>query len=226
MPQAVANSSQCQLKSFFKPIRVRRMKRSVTVLSVLILISKYDSESPNGSSKISTTSSPKEPHPDSSLWPMESNPDRETAHVALCHSSQAGLRLLASLPHSRALAVYQLTEFFEKVGRIVRPRGSLGVILNTKNRMFFVAHPFNGLIVEVDVCYLDACRQRLGVDRESMVLRRNRYPSTGQVLDRLISAAVTKFQLKLLTAIGQTEKLMTQTNPKDWASPHELLQLV
>ena len=32
--------------SFFKPVRVRRMKKSVTVLRVLILISKYDKRIP------------------------------------------------------------------------------------------------------------------------------------------------------------------------------------
>ena len=40
VPQAVTNPSQFHLKSFFNPVQVRRMNRSVTVLRGLISISK------------------------------------------------------------------------------------------------------------------------------------------------------------------------------------------
>ncbi len=52
--------------------------------------------------------------------------------------------------------------------------------------------------------YLHVCRQGLGVNRESVVLRCYRYLAARQILDGLISAAMAEFQFKFLAAESQT----------------------
>jgi len=55
------------------------------------------------------------------------------------------------LGHLRAPFLYQLAEFVEKVARIVGSGGRLGVILHAKNRVFLVAHPFNSVVVQINM---------------------------------------------------------------------------
>ena len=69
--------------------------------------------------------------------------------------------------------------------------------------------------------HFDLRRERFRIDRKSVILRRDRYSSGFQIFDRLVAAAMSEFQFESAAAVGKTEHLMPQTNPKDRLFPHQ-----
>ena len=55
-------------------------------------------------------------------------------------------------------------EVVEQVIRVMRPGGSLGMVLHAEHGLYLVAKPFNGAVVEVLVGYLDIGSQRVRID--------------------------------------------------------------
>jgi len=53
---------------------------------------------------------------------------------------------------------------------IMWARCSFGMILHRDNRQSFVPHPFDALVIEIDVRDLDLRRQRLGFHREPVIM--------------------------------------------------------
>src|SRR5947207_10041716 len=113
------------------------------------------------------------------------------------------------------LLVDEFGELIEKVGGVVRPGRGLGVILHTEDRQLFVAHSFDGAVVEIDVGYFDFGRKRLRIDGESVVLRSDGDPAAAQIFDRLVRAAMAEFQFECRSTECEAEDLMAETNAED-----------
>ncbi len=62
---------------------------------------------------------------------------------------------------------------------------------------------------------LHVLRQRFGIDREAVILRRDFDLSGLQEFHRMIRAAMPELQLERLSAERQTENLMTETDAED-----------
>ena len=67
------------------------------------------------------------------------------------------------------------------------------MILDAEDRQFFVSHSFDGVVIQVDVAHFDISWQRLGIDRESVVLRGDCDLAALQIFDRLVRAAMAEF---------------------------------
>ena len=55
--------------------------------------------------------------------------------------------------------------------RIVRTGGCLRMVLHCEKRHRLVAHPFDALIVEIDVRYFDFGRQAVSEHRKAVIVR-------------------------------------------------------
>ena len=72
------------------------------------------------------------------------------------------------------------------------------MILHAINRLGFVTHPFDGLIIQVDAIDADLLGQRGRIDGKPVVLRRNLHPAGLQIFDRLVGPRCPNFSLKVL----------------------------
>src|SRR5882672_1947161 len=98
----------------------------------------------------------------------------------------------------------------------MRSRRGLGVILHGQHRLALVPETFQRLVVEIDVCVFDLVRvQRIGVDREAMILRRDLDASAAKILDRMIAAAMSELQLVRAAAEREAEELMAEADAED-----------
>jgi hypothetical protein len=59
----------------------------------------------------------------------------------------------------------------------MRAGRSFGVILDAEDRQFFMPHSFNGVVIQINMTDFDVLWQRFGIDRETVVLRRDRDPA-------------------------------------------------
>ncbi len=92
------------------------------------------------------------------------------------------------------------------------------MVLNAKERQFFVAHAFVGVVVEIDVRdFHIAGGKRFGIDAESVVLRGDFDFLGGQVLHGMIGTMMPELQFKVLPAQRQSAKLMTEADAKERA---------
>ena len=78
----------------------------------------------------------------------------------------------------------------------MRTGGRFRMVLHAEDGQFFVAHPFNRVVIQIDVTHFDIFRQRLGIDRESMVLCGDCDLAAFQILHRLIRTAMAEFQFE------------------------------
>lgn len=74
------------------------------------------------------------------------------------------------------------------------------------------------IVVEVDVRDLDLGRQRIGIDRESVIMRCDLDLARREVLDGLIAAAMTEFKFISRPPERLAQKLVTQADAEDWLS--------
>ena len=91
----------------------------------------------------------------------------------------------------------QLAELTEQAARVVRPGRGLGVILHAKHRLGLVAQPLDRLVVEVDPVHRHVAWQRVGIDRETVVLRGDLYPAALEILHRLVGTAMRHMGLNI-----------------------------
>ena len=78
------------------------------------------------------------------------------------------------------------------------------MVLNAENGGFAVPHAFDGAIIEIDVSDLHIGREAGGIDRETMILTGDTNLATAQIFNRLIAAAMAKFEFEGLSTIGVT----------------------
>src|SRR5262245_37119808 len=91
-------------------------------------------------------------------------------------------------------------EFVEEVGRVVRARSGLGMVLDRKDRQAFVSHSFQTAVVQVEMRQLNlVVVQTVGIDREAMVMRGNLYSAAAYVFDGLIASAMAEFEFECLS---------------------------
>ena len=107
----------------------------------------------------------------------------------------------------------QICELVEKVGGVVRAGCGFGMILHAKDRQFLVTHSFDCAVVQVDMGHFNFGRERLRIHGETVILRGDRHFAGTQIFDRLIRAAMAKFQLECRSAEREPENLMAETYP-------------
>src|SRR4030095_4290536 len=64
--------------------------------------------------------------------------------------------------------------------------------------------------------------ERVRIDSETVILCGDRHCAAAQVFDRLIRAAMSKFQLEGRSAESEAKHLMAETNPKDGFLAHQI----
>src|SRR2546429_804595 len=106
---------------------------------------------------------------------------------------------------------HHVRELREQIMRIVRPRRSFRVILHAKERHFFVAHAFVGVIVQVDMRdFHVARRKRIGVHGKTVVLRGDFHLFGEKILYRMIRAVMAEFQLEGFRSEEHTSELQSR----------------
>src|SRR3954451_23400806 len=104
-------------------------------------------------------------------------------------------------------------ELVEQMQRVVRPRPRLRVVLHAAGGHVEQADALDGAVVEVHVRELGLAevrlksRPRLALDREAVVLRRDRDAPVAQILDRVVRAAVAERELERLETDRAREQL-------------------
>ena len=125
------------------------------------------------------------------------------------------MRLLNDRNILRLSSWQHLAEFSEQVLAVVRTGRCLGMILHAEDRQMFVPHPFQGLVVQVDMSDLDVGGKRRRVDRKPVVLSRDLDLAGLLVADRMIDASVSELELESLGTQGLAEKLMSQADAEN-----------
>src|SRR5205807_4234888 len=117
------------------------------------------------------------------------------------------------------LCVKSLEELLEVPLGIVGTGRSLRVVLHRENRVLPVLHPFDGAIVEVKVGDLKrfGTRHAAGVapQRETMVLRRDKYLSCREIPHGLVAAPMAVWELHRVAPERQPEQLVTEADPEN-----------
>ena len=86
----------------------------------------------------------------------------------------------------------------------MRARRGLRVILDGKDRIFSVDHPFNGPVIEIYVADVAFGLNRSRVDREVVILRRYLHVAGLDPPYRMIGPMMAERQLESLSTKGQT----------------------
>ena len=96
------------------------------------------------------------------------------------------------------------------------------MVLDTENRFGLMPHAFHGLVVQVNPVNGDFLWQTFWIDGKTMVLRGNFHFARFQIFDRLVAAAMAKFQFESLSAKRLAQYLVPEANPKNrHAAVHE-----
>ena len=98
------------------------------------------------------------------------------------------------------------------------------VVLDAVDGFGFVAHAFDGLVVEVDAVDGDIFGKAGSVDSETVVLGSDFDFAGFEILDGLIGTAVAEFQFEGFSAEGLAKNLVAEANAEDGnAGVHEFL---
>src|ERR1700712_3632124 len=100
----------------------------------------------------------------------------------------------------------------EQVVRVVRSRRRLRMILDAEDRLTHDLEPFVRVIEQVLVRDRDARRQRLDIDDEPVVLRRDLDLTRRLVEDGMVPAVMTERELLGPAAERQAEDLMAEAD--------------
>src|ERR1043165_2269386 len=125
----------------------------------------------------------------------------------LLMSVRLGIRLFAALA-----LVDHVDEAIEQVMAVGRAGRGLGMVLDREGRLVGAAQALVGSVEQRDVRDLGALRQRLRNDSEAVVLRGDLDLARGQVLDRLVGAAMAPLHLARLAAERQRQDLMAKAD--------------
>lgn len=98
----------------------------------------------------------------------------------------------------------------------MRTGAGFGVILDRKDREFPMAEAFQAFVIEVNVRDFYLFRiQTFRINCEAVVMRSDLDATGGEILDGLISAAMTEFQFIGSTTESESQHLMTETDPEN-----------
>ena len=80
----------------------------------------------------------------------------------------------------------------------------------------FVSKTFNGVVIEIHMRDFNViCRETMGIYTESVVLGGDFNLAREEVFDRVIGPVMSKFEFVCFGTQGQTQELVSQTNPKN-----------
>src|SRR5258708_5503742 len=118
--------------------------------------------------------------------------------------------------------LHQFHELIEEIERIMGSWGSLRMILHAEDRMRAVPEAFQRLIVQVHVGDFALLRvQRIRIDREAVIVRRDFDFTRLEVFHGMIRAAMTELQLVRAPAKRQAEDLLTEADAEDGDAPNQ-----
>src|SRR5437867_3387477 len=109
----------------------------------------------------------------------------------------------------------ELAEFGKERVGIMRPGRCLRMVLDAEDGLFGVAHPFDGLIIQVNAIHLQIAWQRFWINGKAVILRSDFDFAALQILHRLIRSAMAKLQLECLASQCEAENLMPEANAKN-----------
>src|SRR5260221_7427887 len=95
------------------------------------------------------------------------------------------------------------------------PCGGLGMVLDAEGADAFGGEALARSVVQMNVRALHGIRERLEVDAEAMVLRRDLDATRREVFHRLVAAAVAELELVRLAAEREREELMPEAYSED-----------
>src|SRR5690242_5633698 len=90
-----------------------------------------------------------------------------------------------------------------------------------------MAQAFERLVIQVDVRQLDfGLRQRVGIDSEVVVVRRDLDLAGVQLLHRMVAAVVSELELEGLAAQRDAGQLMSEADAENRLATHEAANVV
>ena len=90
------------------------------------------------------------------------------------------------------------------------------MILHTEDRVTAVAHPFDSVVIQVEMSDCDLrVGERVGVDTEAVVLGSDFHFVGAVVYDGVIGSVMAELELVGFAAEGEAENLMTETDAED-----------
>lgn len=113
-------------------------------------------------------------------------------------------------------------ELREKIFGIMGPGRGFRVILHAEDRILAVAEPGDRVVVEIGVGDFDLWREGVRIDGKAVILGGDGDDLAVVILDRLIRAPVSEFQLEGLSAESERDDLVAQANSKDGKASDEL----
>src|SRR4029079_3667415 len=118
--------------------------------------------------------------------------------------------------------LHHLHKILKQIMRIMRTRRRLRMILHTEQREIPVPHPFQRVVVQIDVGEFHfTLRQRIRIDSKIMVVRRDLDLPRVQLLYGMVSAMMSKLQLESFSAKRNSRELMPKANPEDRLTTHQ-----
>src|SRR5579872_1389910 len=123
--------------------------------------------------------------------------------------------------------LHHLGEVFEQIMRVVGTGTGFRVILHAEERQVLVPQAFQCVVVQIHVREFDFARgQRIRIDGEVVVVRRDLDFAAVQLLHRMIAAVMPELQLVGLASERDAGKLVAKTNSKDRLAAHETANVV
>src|SRR6185503_16767797 len=113
----------------------------------------------------------------------------------------------------------------EQVRRIVGAGAGFGVILDGVDGKAAMPEAFDRVVVQVDVRNFTIGGQRVGIDREAVVLRGDLDTSGRQILHRLVSTVMPKRQFVGSATERETHQLMPKAYPKNRITSDQLFEV-
>ena len=98
----------------------------------------------------------------------------------------------------------------------MRAGGGFGMVLDAEDGVVAMAEAFERLVVQIDVRDVDLVEvERVGVDREAVIVRRDLDLLRELVAHRMVGAAMSEFQLVGFAAEGEAEQLVAEADAED-----------
>ena len=91
-------------------------------------------------------------------------------------------------------------------------RSGFGMVLNRDNGKCAMAKAFDAAIIEIDVSNFNLRRKAVGLHGKSVVVRSDFHMAIAEVLNGLITAAMSKDKFESLTAKSASQQLMAEAN--------------
>src|SRR6266568_3625316 len=118
---------------------------------------------------------------------------------------------------------HHLGKPLKQVRRIVRAGRRLRVILDAEERQRLVPQALERLVVQVHVGERDCARlERIRIDRETVVLRRDFDLLRFQIQHRMVPAVMAELQLVGAAAEREADDLVAEADAEDGDAAHEV----